>query len=171
MPGAGVGIATALVVGRRFVAGCALLPQGRGLVRRYYLTESQWLQQSPSRTWASVTNARPTSAADYATLREKLMNAAARPLPAALWRRGIAAEGRLGTRENERFLGLLRDVNFEVPHGEAVGIIGRNGRGQVDAPQDPVAHHPAKPTTGQVRLSAAGWAAACSRSAPVFIPS
>ena len=55
----------------------------------------------------------------------------------------------------------LRDVSFEVPEGQVLGVIGRNGAGQVDAPEDPHADRDAD-ARGAPR-SAAG-SGACSRS-------
>ena len=59
----------------------------------------------------------------YYTLRDTLMNVLASPV-----RRLSQLRGKGGTEE-EMFW-ALRDVSFEVKHGEIVGVIGRNGSGK-----------------------------------------
>jgi lipopolysaccharide transport system ATP-binding protein len=57
----------------------------------------------------------------YRTLRESLMHAAAWPI------RRLRGGGEAGGLKD---FWALRDVNFEVQRGEAIGIIGRNGAGK-----------------------------------------
>ncbi len=59
----------------------------------------------------------------------------------------------------------LNGVSFEVDHGEAVGIIGRNGRGQKYALESAVAHHRTDSWKG--RIARAAWEV-CSKSGPAF---
>lgn len=58
--------------------------------------------------------------APYRTLRDTLAEAARTPLR---WLRG-------GSAAQRRSFWALRDVSFEVPQGEVLGIIGRNGAGK-----------------------------------------
>src|SRR5438105_3032705 len=83
---------------------------------------------------------RLTDRADYATLREKLMNVFLAPL--RRWRRG-------GEGPSHDFW-ALRDINFDVPQGQAVGIIGRNGAGKSTLLK--ILSRITRPTLGQVRL-------------------
>jgi lipopolysaccharide transport system ATP-binding protein len=64
----------------------------------------------------------------YQTLRDNLANAvagSARRVGALLWRRNGAAR-----RLDENTVWALKDVDFEIAHGEVVGVIGRNGAGK-----------------------------------------
>ena len=61
----------------------------------------------------------------------------------------------------------MKDVSFEIKHGEVVGIIGRNGAGKSTLLK--ILSRITEPTNGRVRLADA-WRA-CWKSARVFIPS
>jgi lipopolysaccharide transport system ATP-binding protein len=63
----------------------------------------------------------------YQTLRETIMGVVAAPV-----RRFRAARERPGSVEEpgSDYFWALRDVSFEVAHGQAVGIVGRNGAGK-----------------------------------------
>jgi lipopolysaccharide transport system ATP-binding protein len=61
------------------------------------------------------------------TAREALMSALS--APARLARRALGSHGDRGD-EDDATLWALKDVTFEVKHGEVVGVIGRNGAGK-----------------------------------------
>jgi lipopolysaccharide transport system ATP-binding protein len=83
---------------------------------------------------------RSSDRADYATLREKMMTT----LLAPFRRRRPKPEER-----GEDFW-ALRDINFDVPQGQAFGIIGRNGAGKSTLLK--ILSRITKPSCGQVRL-------------------
>lgn len=63
--------------------------------------------------------------APYKTIREPLMNAGTAPLRRA--RAVLRGESAIDSKE---MIWALKDVSFEVRHGEVLGIIGRNGAGK-----------------------------------------
>jgi lipopolysaccharide transport system ATP-binding protein len=80
--------------------------------------------------------------APYKTLRESLMGALAAPVNRLRSRQRIS--------KNEDHIWALKDVSFEVNHGEVVGIIGRNGAGKTTLLK--ILSRITEPTSGSVDL-------------------
>jgi lipopolysaccharide transport system ATP-binding protein len=81
-----------------------------------------------------------SDARDYITLRESLMNCAKWPLR--------KFRGQIKPRDDTFW--ALRDINFEVQPGEAIGIVGRNGAGKSTLLK--ILSRITKPTAGLARL-------------------
>jgi lipopolysaccharide transport system ATP-binding protein len=79
----------------------------------------------------------------YYSLRETLMNVLASPL------RGLSRLGGKAGHEEEMFW-ALKDISFEVKHGEAIGIIGRNGAGKSTLLK--ILSRITEPTAGRARI-------------------
>src|SRR4051812_13805124 len=87
-----------------------------------------------------ITEAEGRGAFGYRTLRDALVGAAQAPF------RRLRGSPPAGVSD----FWALRDVGFEVPAGEVVGVIGRNGAGKSTFLK--ILSRITKPTTGQVEL-------------------
>src|SRR5919199_1007637 len=88
------------------------------------------------------------NAQPYKTLRESLVDVAALPLRTAS---RLARRPAAGERGHRPEFWALKDVSFDVEHGDVLGIIGRNGAGKSTLLK--VLSQITEPTEGRIKLN------------------